>query len=140
METRRATAEDEAELQTLWEASNAEAGDVWASSAFSPELLDQHAAFVAETEGEVVGCVYVALPPNAEHAFVFGLYVVPDVRRRGMGQHLMSVAAAYALAESRTYVALSVDTPNADARVLYDTLGFVEVASTLRIEASKLAS
>jgi ribosomal protein S18 acetylase RimI-like enzyme len=140
METRRATAEDEARLRTLWDASNAEAGDVWASSAFSPDLLDHHTVFVAKVEGEVVGCVYVALPPDAEHAFVFGLYVVPTVRRRGVGKRLMSDAAAHALAESRTYVALSVDTPNSGARVLYDTLGFAEVASTLRIEAAKLAS
>lgn len=36
--------------------------------------------------------------------------------------------------EGRRYIVLTVDTPNAAARALYDRLGFVDAARTLRLD------
>ena len=40
--------------------------------------------------------------------------------------------------QDRRYVVLSVDTPNESARALYDRLGFVDAARTLRVDVERL--
>jgi len=75
---------------------------------------------------------------GTEFGFVFGLYVVPDARRRGIARALMREVARLLADEGRGYVVLSVDTPNEQARSLYERLGFEDAARVLRVEVARL--
>jgi ribosomal protein S18 acetylase RimI-like enzyme len=135
---RRAIPDDVPALRALWsEFSNEATFTPYPGSPFSESLVTEHLAFVAEEAGEAVGCVYAALP-SEHYGFVFGLYVRPAARRRGLAQSLMRTVAEALRDEGRRYVVLSVDTPNEAARSLYEQLGFVDAASTLRIDVAEL--
>ncbi|HVC85909.1 MAG TPA: GNAT family N-acetyltransferase [Gaiellaceae bacterium] len=138
MEIRRATADDEHIMRLLWHELSAETTYTpYPGSEFSESLLADHLAFLAEQAGEPVGCVYAATP--SEHfGFVFGLYVRPVARRRGLARDLMRAVAEALRVEGRKYIVLSVDTPNAAARSLYEQLGFVDAARTLRARIDDL--
>jgi ribosomal protein S18 acetylase RimI-like enzyme len=138
MEIRRATADDEAVMRSLWDEFTAEATYTpYPGSPFSASLVADHLAFLAEDAGTPAGCVYAATP--SEHfGFVFGLYVRPPARRRGLARRLMRTVGEALRAEGRRYVLLSVDTPNAAAQALYDNLGFTESARTLRADIDEL--
>ena len=71
--------------------------------------------------GRVGCCVYVNLASES-FGFVFGLYVRPEARRRGIARALMRAVAEALRDEGREYVVLSVDTPNDAARALYEGL------------------
>ena len=74
-----------------------------------------------------------------EHfGYVFGLYVRPEARRRGVAHALMRAIAAVLREEGREYVLLSVDTPNAPALELYRQLGFSDAARMLRARTDDL--
>src|SRR5262249_7591189 len=100
-------------------------------------LLTDQVALVAEHEGRPVGCVYIALP-DEHFGYVFGLYVRPDARRQGLASHLMREVAISLHREGRRYIVLNVDTPNQPGRLLYEQLGFVDAARTLRAEVDDL--
>ena len=135
---RRAIPDDVPALRTLWTASTDETTFTpYPGSAFSESLVTEHLAFLAKEAGDAVGCVYAALP--SEHfGFVFGLYVRPPARRRALAQSLMRAVAEAVRGEGRRYVVLSVDTPNEAARSLYEQLGFVDAARTLRADIDEL--
>ena len=69
---------------------------------------------------------------------MFGLYTVPAARHRGVARALMRSIAVALRDQGRRYVVLSVDTPNESARALYDRLGFVDAARTLRVDVDRL--
>ena len=112
METRRATPADTAVLRRFWEESTAEIDFTpYPGAPFEESLPVEHVALVAEDGGEPVGAVYANLA--TEHfGYVFGLYVRPEARRRGVAHALMRAIAAVLREEGREYVLLSVDTPN----------------------------
>ncbi len=138
MEVRRATEADPVALRPLWEQFTAEATFApYPGVPFEPRLVTDHLALIAEEDGEVVGTVY-ANTASPDYGFVFGLYVRPEARRRGIARALMRAIAAELRSEGRSYVVLSVDTPNQAARVLDDRLGFVDSARILRAEVDQL--
>jgi len=94
-------------------------------------------ALVAEDDGELVGCVYANLS-SPGFGYVFGLYVVPEARRRGIALGLMRRVARVLADAGRPYLLLTVDTPNEAARRLYERLGFADAARMLRIEVDRL--
>ena len=106
-------------------------------AAFDETFLQQFVALVAEDAGEPAGCVYANLASET-FGFVFGLYVRPEARRRGIARALMRAVAEALRDEGREYVVLSVDTPNDAARGLYDGLGFTDAARTLRARTADL--
>ena len=125
-------------MEALWDAFNAETTYTpYAGSSFAARLLTDHLALVAEDVAESVGCVY-ANTGNEHFGFVFGLYVRPSARRRGVGRDLMRAVAAALREDGRRYIVLNVDTPNDVARSLYSDLGFVDAARTLRVEIDQL--
>jgi len=85
----------------------------------------------------VVGTVY-ANTTSAHFGYVFGLYTRPDARRRGVAKALMRAIAEVLRQEGRRYVVLSVDTPNEQARALYEQLGFEDAARMLRADVDTL--
>ena len=138
MEVRPALPKDEATLRALWDEFTSEATFTpYPGVPFSEGLLADQIVLIAEHEGRPVGCVYIALP-DEHFGYVFGLYVRPAARRQGLGSRLMRDAAASLQREGRQYVVLSVDTPNQAGRSLYEHLGFVDAARTLRAKVDDL--
>jgi [ribosomal protein S18]-alanine N-acetyltransferase len=135
---RRATEGDLGVMRRLWDEFTAEATFTpYPGSAFEPSLVTKHTALVAEEGGRIVGTVY-ANTVSPDFGYVFGLYSVPDARRRGIAVALMRAIASLLRDEGRGYVVLSVDTPNEPARTLYERLGFQDAARMLRIEIDAL--
>jgi ribosomal protein S18 acetylase RimI-like enzyme len=138
VEIRHATLEDGPALRAMWDASSEEtAYTPYPGAVFEEAFLRQFVALVAQEAGELAGCVY-ANTASPSFGFVFGLYVRPEHRRRGVARALMQAIAATLHDQGREYVVLSVDTPNDAARALYDDLGFVDAARTLRARAADL--
>lgn len=138
MEIRRAALNDEQVMRELWEEFDAETTYTpYPGPEFVESLLTDQLAFLAENDGEPVGCVYAATPSD-HYGFVFGLYVRPAARRAGLARRLMRSIAEELREDGRRYIVLSVDTPNATARALYDDLGFVDAARTLRVDIEEL--
>jgi ribosomal protein S18 acetylase RimI-like enzyme len=138
MEIRRASQADLSVMRRLWNEFTAEATFTpYPGSAFEPALVTKHIALVAEEDGRVVGTVY-ANTVSQHFGYVFGLYTRPDARRKGVAQALMRAVASVLHQQGRQYVVLSVDTPNENARALYDRLGFEDAARMLRADVEDL--
>jgi ribosomal protein S18 acetylase RimI-like enzyme len=134
---RRAGAADEAAMRALWDEFTEEATYTpYPGSPFSPSLLVDQIGIIAEDGGRPAGCVYVN--PSEHFGFVFGLYVRPEYRGRGHARGLMRAVAEALRHDGKSYIVLTVDTPNAAARALYDRLGFVDAARTLRLDVDDL--
>lgn len=105
--------------------STFEAEAAWPVSVFS-ERLETSLVFGAYLDGRIVGMVGLRREPNAKTAhkgFLWGMYVAPEARGRGVGAGLIMLLleTAIPLVEQ---VRLSVVTTNATARALYERLGF----------------
>jgi ribosomal protein S18 acetylase RimI-like enzyme len=139
VEVRRATKADAEVLERLWREFTAEATFTpYPGVPFDVAFVTDHVSLLAEDEGEVVGVVYANVS-SQYFGYVFGLYSCPSARRRGVATTLMRSIANLLRAEGRTYVVLSVDTPNEPARLFYDRLGFVDAARTLRVGVDSLS-
>ncbi|MDE7280771.1 MAG: GNAT family N-acetyltransferase, partial [Ruminiclostridium sp.] len=88
--------------------------------------------FVAEEEGRFVGEVSImtenanipaAVIPN-KRMYFFGLRVLPQFRRRGIGTALMTCAISQCLKRGIFEFTIGVESDNADAKRLYERLGF----------------
>ena len=135
---RRAVEADLELMERLWDAFTTEATFTpYPGSPFDRSLVTDHLALVAEEEGAVVGTVYVNTS-STDFGYVFGLYVVPAARRRGIARSLMQEVARLLSQQGRPYVVLSVDTPNEEARSFYARLGFEDAARMLRAEVMQL--
>jgi RimJ/RimL family protein N-acetyltransferase len=63
----------------------------------------------------------------AHKAFIWGMYVAPEVRTRGVGAQILQHALRYAATDlGVTQVNLGVNTRNLAAVALYKKLGFIE--------------
>ena len=90
-----------------------------------PEPNASFGAFVGE---ELVGSAAVAWPskfPSSRHKVnLWGTFVAPTARRRGIGRALVQRAVAHAFANGVRRVNLLVYVPNEPAVNLYRSLGF----------------
>ena len=135
---RRAAEGDLQQLRLLWDASNKEITFTpYPGHPFDPSLITEHTALVAEESGRVVGTVYMNTS-SIDFGYVFGLYVVPEARRRGIARRLMREIARLLADDGRSYIVLSVDTPNDRAHAFYSRLGFEDAARTLRAGVGQL--
>ena len=138
MDIRRATPDDADLLGPLWEQFTEETTYTpYPGMPFDRSLLTDHVALVAEEDGVTVGTLYMNIS-TPHFGFVFGVYTRPEARRRGVARELLRAAARELRAGGRSYVVLSVDTPNTGARTLYERLGFVDAARTLRAHVDDL--
>jgi ribosomal protein S18 acetylase RimI-like enzyme len=139
MIVRRATTDDESVMRDLWERLSAETtyDEELAGNEFTSEFITQRIALLAEDNDMVVGAVYANLA-SAQAGFIFGLYVRPSSRRRGVGRELTFAIAEAIRAEGRTHILLNVESPNAEARRFYERLGFLDHARMMRIEVDAL--
>jgi ribosomal protein S18 acetylase RimI-like enzyme len=132
---RRATNADQAVLRALWERFEEELGgeeylretweEAWQDLA---ETIRAGVALIAEEDGDAVGFVFCVLGDRGRKtAHVTDIYVRPDMRDRGVGRALLAELVTPAREAGLAHVSLEVLVHNADARRLYDRLGFVPV-------------
>ena len=140
MEIRRATEADLELMRGLWDEFTAEATFTpYPGSPFDASLVTDHVALVAEDGDSVVGTVY-ANATSPDFGYVFGLYTRPEARRRGIGRALMRAIAVVLRDRECRYVVLNVDTPNENARMFYEPLGFEDAARMLRADVDLLGA
>jgi ribosomal protein S18 acetylase RimI-like enzyme len=85
-------------------------------------------ALVAEDGGRALGFVFCVLGDRGRHtAHITDIYVRPEARRRGIGRALLAELVEPARDAGLEHVSLEVLFRNADARRLYERLGFAPV-------------
>ena len=88
-----------------------------------------NAAFGAFLENELVGNAAVAwvskFPSSRHKVTLWGTFVAPHFRGRGIGQALVSRAIEHARSHGARRINLTVYVPNEHAVRLYEALGFV---------------
>ncbi len=90
--------------------------------------------FVAESGGTVVGFLSGELREGSPTfsprtwAAIEDIYVVPELRSRGVGRALFEACQRWAEEKGATGVSLQVAAGNARAREFYERLGFREVS------------
>jgi aminoglycoside 6'-N-acetyltransferase I len=95
-------------------------------------------ALLAEEEGEPVGFALARTEPPRV-CYLSDLYVVPEARRRGVAKALMAEVARWGAERGAETLTLEVLTSNADARAVYDRLGFLEESRILYAPLDTLA-
>jgi ribosomal protein S18 acetylase RimI-like enzyme len=132
---RRATKNDAALIRELWEEFESELGgpdyllETWEEAWTDlSETIATGVALLAEDEGRAVGFVFCILGDRGRKtAHVTDLYVRPEARNKGIGQSLLAELIEPARAAGLDHVSLEVLLRNADARRLYERLGFAAV-------------
>ena len=67
------------------------------------------------------------MPTMRSQVFLKNLFVIPELRRRGIARKLVEGAEAFAKKEKAGVLCLQVDRKNVAARELYYTCGFDDV-------------
>jgi ribosomal protein S18 acetylase RimI-like enzyme len=132
---RRATKNDAALIRELWEEFESELGgpayllETWEEAWTDlSETIETGVALVAEDKGKAVGFVFCILGDRGRKtAHVTDLYVRPEARNKGFGRALLAELIEPARAAGLDHVSLEVLLRNADARRLYERLGFAAV-------------
>lgn len=96
--------------------------------AFYRALITQGQCHVALQGTSVVGwCdIQPAFGQARKHIGVLGMGLLPGLRRRGIGTRLLSAAVSTAWSRGLGRIELTVREDNANAKALYERLGFVE--------------
>lgn len=113
-------------------------GDAWTdetapvyAAAFARIVTSEdHALFVAEMAGEVVGTFQVTLVPclvgrASTRVRIEAVQVRADVRSQGIGAAMIAFAEDWARREEAAFVELSSNAARHDARRFYERLGYV---------------
>jgi ribosomal protein S18 acetylase RimI-like enzyme len=132
---RDATTDDQAALRELWEEFEEELGgddylrETWEEAWEDlSETIADGVALIAEKDGRAVGFVFCVLGDRGRKtAHVTDIYVRPEARNSGLGRTLLAELVEPAREAGLGHVSLEVLMHNADARRLYDRLGFVPV-------------
>jgi len=91
---------------------------------------DEDAAWwAAEDSGAIVGSCAV-MPDDSGTVELKRLYVAKQARRRGLGEHFVSLAESEARQRGARRIVLWSDTRFADAHRLYDRLGYIKQPRT----------
>jgi ribosomal protein S18 acetylase RimI-like enzyme len=90
------------------------------------DKLKEGGALVCEVGGTVAGCVFYA--PKAEYLYVGRLAVLPEYRRRGIGDLLLRASERRAGELGFTRVRLGVRLALAGLRAYYEARGYVPIA------------
>jgi GNAT superfamily N-acetyltransferase len=135
MTIRRVTKGDRELVRELWEEFEQELGgpaylqETWEEA--WPDLsrtARDGAALVAEDDGRAVGFIFCVLGDRGRKtAHITDFYVRPEARGRGIGRALLGALIDPARATGLDHVSLEVLLRNAEARRLYERLGFAPV-------------
>ena len=152
MTIRAATEADRDLIRELWEEFEAELGhepyqrETWEEAWDDlSETVHEGVALIAEEDGRALGFIFCVLGDRGRKtAHVTDVYVRPQARRRGIGRALLAEIVEPARAAGLDHASLEVLIRNADARRLYDRLGFAPVdmfmVAPLDLFADRLAS
>ena len=88
--------------------------------------VNEGGALICETGGDVAGCVFYA--PKAGYLYVGRLAVVPEYRRRGIGDLLLRASEGRAAEFGLCHVRLGVRLALAKLRAYYEARGYVPIA------------
>jgi ribosomal-protein-alanine acetyltransferase len=129
-ELRRATPAD---LDAIMELETSTFGnDAWSVESMSSELESEHTHYLAAfdpTRPEALAGYAGLLAPRGSHdAEIQTIAVAPSARRHGLGRTLMVSLIAEAATRRARQVFLEVRADNPNARALYDSLGFEQIA------------
>lgn len=95
----------------------------WTREALAEELPNPQAHFlVAEADGAVAG--YIGVQEICGEGYVTNVAVLPQYRRRGIGERLLREAACGAKARGCDFLSLEVRVGNEAAIRLYRRIGF----------------
>lgn len=99
-----------------------------------------HAVFVPEAAGQVIGWVHVyevITPESPAHAEIGGLVVDAAHRGRGIGRRLMEAAEDWARGKGLSSVRLRSNVVRAEAHAFYEGIGYT-VVKTQKVFAKTL--
>ena len=106
--------------------------DAWSPESMSSELASPHTyylfAFDPAIPDALAGYGGLLAPRGSGEADIQTLAVVPGARRHGLGRNLVTALLAEAAARDAAEVFLEVRADNPNARALYDSLGFEQIA------------
>jgi [ribosomal protein S18]-alanine N-acetyltransferase len=129
-ELRVATPDDLAAIMEL-ETATFET-DAWSAESMSNELASPHThylfAFDPATPDALAGYGGLLAPRGSADADIQTIAVAPDARRNGLGRTLVTAMLSEAAARGASQVFLEVRADNPNARALYDSLGFEQIA------------
>lgn len=95
----------------------------WSENSFRYELESKEAYFaVAEEDGEVLG--FGILHTFCDQAELFNIAVLPECRKRGIGDRLMASILDFASGAGIKIIFLEVRASNSPAQKLYEKHGF----------------
>lgn len=90
---------------------------------------------LALVDGEPIGCLQIAYRLSTwqaqPYAYIEDFYLVPSMRRRGIGSKLLDYALQRAEGQHADYIALDARSGNRAAIRLYEQLGFKETDSVI---------
>src|SRR5438876_3527925 len=132
---RPATTNDQELIRELWTEFEAELPepeylresweDAWSDLS---QTVREGVALVAEEDGRALGFVFCVLGDRGRRtAHITDIYVRPEARHRGIGRALLAELVEPARDAELEHVSLEVLVRNADARRLYERLGFAPV-------------
>lgn len=106
--------------------------DAWSSDSMSSEVASEHTyylvAFDPATPDVLAGYGGLLAPEDSGEGDIQTLAVAPGARRHGLGRTLVIALLAEAAARGAEEVFLEVRADNPNARALYDSLGFEQIA------------
>ena len=98
----------------------------WSEEGLSAELTKSEARFfVCENEGELAG--YMGMHIILDECYITNVAVFPQLRRKGIGEALVSHCVKKAAEEGCSFISLEVRVSNSAAIALYEKLGFERV-------------
>jgi [ribosomal protein S18]-alanine N-acetyltransferase len=106
--------------------------DAWSVDSMSSELASEHTyylfAFDPDAPETLAGYGGLLAPRGSGDGDIQTLAVAESARRRGLGRELVTALVAEAAARGAEEVFLEVRADNPNARALYDSLGFEQIA------------
>jgi ribosomal-protein-alanine N-acetyltransferase len=129
-ELRAATSDD---LDAIMALETATFGsDAWSADSMASELASEHTyylfAFEPDAPDVLAGYGGLLAPRGSGDGDIQTLAVAEGARRRGLGRELVTNLIAEAATRGADEVFLEVRADNPNARALYDSLGFEQIA------------
>ena len=110
--------------------------DAWSAESMRSELASAHTHYLCAADPTapdvLAGYGGLLAPRGGGAADIQTLAVSPDARRSGLGRALVRALLAEAAARGAREVFLEVRADNPNARALYDSLGFEQIAVRAR--------
>lgn len=127
---RRATVDD---LDAIMELETSTfTSDAWSRGTMRDELASVHGYYLvaedAAAQHPLAGYAGLLAPAGSGQADIQTIAVAPDARRHGLGRALVVALLDEARARAAEEVFLEVRADNPNARALYDSLGFTQIA------------